>query len=167
MIARNLEFVADANTPEARAVERNFSDSLLASSTVASQPHPERKTVLVDAAPLFLGDMLGLGPRLQQEYRQGYNLDQRNTAFTSVRGTPEQVVFNVRAHFATAAMAAVPPNAPPGTPVPMTPRSLPDPRSMFIGLYYSIAKLPDAPMRPRASDPRVGYFTTSVSDVRR
>jgi hypothetical protein len=34
---------------------------------------------------------------------------------------------------------------------------------MFIGLYYSIAKLPDAPMRPRASDPRVGYFTTSVS----
>jgi hypothetical protein len=61
-------------------------------------------------------------------------------------------------------MAAVSPNAPPGTPLPMTPRSLPDPRSMFIGLYYSIAKLPDTPMRPRASDPRVGYFTTSVSN---
>jgi Met-zincin/Domain of unknown function (DUF5117) len=164
LIARNHEFVADADTPEARAVERNFSDSLLASSAVASQPHPERKTVLVDAAPFFLGDMLGLGPRLQQAYRQGYNLDQRNTVFTSVRGTPEQVVFNVRAHFATAAMAAVPPNAPPGSPLPTTPRSLPDPRSMFIGLYYSIAKLPDTPMRPRASDPRVGYFTTSVSN---
>jgi hypothetical protein len=164
LVARNLEFVADANTPEARAVERNFSESLLASTAVASSPHPERKTVLIDAAPLFLGDMLSIGPQLQQVYRQGYNLDQRNSSFTSLRGTPEQVVFNVRAHFATASMAPVPPNSVPGTPVPSAPRSLPDPRSMFIGLYYSIAKLPDVPMRPRASDPRVGYFTTSVNN---
>jgi hypothetical protein len=164
LIARNQQFIAAANTPEARAVERNFSDSLLASSTVASQPHPERKTVLVDANALLLGDVLSIGARLQQTYRQGYNLDSRNSGFTSVRSTPDQVVFNVRAHFATAALAAPPVGAAPGAPRPTTPSSLPDARSMFIGLYYSIAKLPEAVMRPRPADPRVGHFTTSVND---
>ncbi|HEY6134218.1 MAG TPA: zinc-dependent metalloprotease [Rubrivivax sp.] len=164
LIARNQQFIAGANTPEARAVERNFSDSLLASGTVASQPHPERKTVLVDANALLLGDMLSIGPRLQQTYRQGYNLDSRNTGFTSVRTTPEQTVFNVRAHFATAALAAAPVGALPGTPMPSVPTSLPDARSMFIGLYYSIAKLPESVMRTRAADPRLGHFTTAVND---
>jgi hypothetical protein len=164
LIARNQQFVADADTPEARAVAQNFSNSLLASSMVASQPHPERKTVLVEAGPLFLGDLLSLGPALQQVYRQGYGLDQRHTAFTEVRSTPEQVVFNVRAHYATGALASVPPGAPPGTPVPTTPATLPDARSMFLGLYYSIAKLPEKPMAPRLADPRVGYFTTQVSN---
>jgi hypothetical protein len=103
LVALNRRYLADAGTPEARSVAAGFADSLVASVTVASQPHPERKTVLIDAGPLFLGDLLGMGATLQRNYRQGYALDGRNTHFTSVRGMPDQVVFNVQAHFATSA----------------------------------------------------------------
>ncbi|MBL8304036.1 MAG: zinc-dependent metalloprotease [Ideonella sp.] len=164
LVARNGQFLARAGSPEARAVQASFSASLLASSVVASGPHRERKSVLVDANALFLGDLLGLGMTLQQSYRQGYALDPRHTSFSSVRTLPDQVVFNVRAHYATANLAVPPPGGPPGMPVPTLPLTLPDARSMFIGLYYSIAKLPDEPMRPRAADARVGFFQTVVDD---
>ena len=49
LVARNERYFAQPKTPEARAVAEAFSDSLLASAPIASQPHPERKSVLVDA----------------------------------------------------------------------------------------------------------------------
>jgi hypothetical protein len=165
LVAVNTDFIArDPKSPQARAVAAAFSPSLLSSAPVASQPHPERKTVLVDAGPLFLNDMLGLGAALQRTYRQGYALESRNTAFTALRGTPDQLVLSVDAHYYTSSIAVPQPGAPPGAPVPTTPRSLPDPRSMVLGLYYSISKLPDVPMAPRAADARMGYFSTNVDD---
>ena len=165
LVEVNTDYVArDAKSPQARAVASSFSNSLLASTPVASQPHTERKTVLVDAGPLFLNDMLGLGSALQRAFRQGYSLESRNTYFTTLRGTPEQVVLNVNAHFYTPNIAVPTPGAPPGMPVPITPRALPDPRSMVLGLYYSLSKLPDEPMARRMADARIGHFTSIVND---
>ena len=44
------------------------------------------------------------------------------------------------------------------------PSTVPDIRSLFLGFHYSIAKLPDTPMRPRFADARIGYFGTDVWD---
>jgi hypothetical protein len=165
MVAVNTEYVArDPKSPEARAVAAGFAPSLMAATTVASANHPERKTVLVDAGAFFLNDLLGLATSLQRTYRQNYGLEPRNTYFESVRNREDQVVFNVKAHYATGSIAVPIPGAPPGVPVPTTPTSLPDPRSMVIGVYYSIAQLPEKPMAPRLADARVGYFTTNVND---
>jgi hypothetical protein len=165
LVAVNTDFIArDAKSPAARAVAAGFAPSLLGSVAVASQPHPERKTVLVDAGPLFLTDMLGLGAALQRAYRQSYALESRNTQFTSVRAGPEQLVLNVTAHYYTASIAVPQPGAPPGAPAPTVPRTVPDPRSIVLGLYYAITKLPETPMPPRVADARVGYFTTNVQD---
>ncbi|MEP7056357.1 MAG: zinc-dependent metalloprotease [Caldimonas sp.] len=164
MIARNTRFIAKAGTPEGRAVAAAFSPSLLASAAVASQPQPERKSVLVEVNALFVNDMLGLGMDLQRAFRQGYAFDARNSAITSVRGKPDMVALEVLAHFATGSIAVPQPGMPPGAPVPTTPQSLPDPRSMFMTLHYSIARLPDVPMAARASDPRIGYFTARQQD---
>jgi hypothetical protein len=165
LVAVNTEFAGgDAKSPSGRAVAAGFSTSLLGTAQVASQPHPERKTVLVDASAFFLGDMLGLGMALQRNYRQGYSLESRNTYFTSIRAMPEQVVFNVNAHFYTGNLAVPQPGSPPGVPAPTTPNTLPDARSLTLGLYYAIAKLPDVPMAPRLTDPRIGHFSTTVSD---
>ena len=49
LLAKNVKYTAKAGTPEARAVAQAFSDSLLASTPVVSQPHPERKSVLIEA----------------------------------------------------------------------------------------------------------------------
>ena len=53
LIARNTTFVARAGSPEERAVRKSFSDSLLSSAPVASAPHPERKSVLVEVNALL------------------------------------------------------------------------------------------------------------------
>lgn len=165
LVAVNTDYAGgDAKSPSGRAVAAGFSNSLLGTAQVASQPHPERKTVLVEASSFFLGDMLGLGMALQRHYRQGYALEPRNTYFSSIRAMPEQVVFNVNAHFYTGSIAVPQPGSPPGMPAPTTPTTLPDARSLTLGLYYAIAKLPDAPMAPRLADPRIGHFTTSVND---
>ncbi|HSB25775.1 MAG TPA: zinc-dependent metalloprotease, partial [Burkholderiaceae bacterium] len=164
LIARNTEFRANDGTPEGRAVQAAFSPSLVGSTAVASQPHPESKAVLVEANGIFVNDLLGIGIALQRTYRQGYAFDGRNSAITAVRGKPDQVVLDVSAHYATASIAQSMPGAPPGTPAPTTPASLPDARSMFFTLQYSLARLPEQPMQPRKSDPRVGYFDTGVQD---
>ena len=165
LVAINTDYLGgDAKSPTGRAVAAGFSNSLLGTAQVASQPHPERKTVLVEASAFFLGDMLGLGMALQRAYRQGYSLEPRNTYFSSIRALPEQVVFNVNAHFYTGSIAVPQPGSPPGVPAPTTPNTLPDARSLMLGLYYAIAKLPDTAMAPRLADPRIGHFSTSVND---
>ncbi len=164
LVALNNEFTAKAGGPEARAVDASFSASLLASTSVASQPHPERKTFLIDATPLFMGDMMGIGFSLQQTYRQGYSLDPRHTSITNVRNTPDQVIIDVNAHYATSNISVPTPGGPPGMPMPSTPSTLPDVRSMFIGIHYSLSQLPEKPMAARKADPRIGYFASTSQD---
>jgi hypothetical protein len=169
MLAVNNEFVAREGSPEARAVTAGFSRSLLSSTAVASAPHPERKTVLIEANALFVNDMLGLGMNLNRAYRQNYSFDARHSGIDNVRAKPDLVVFEVTGHYAAPTIAYPTPGAPPGgaapgAPTPTTPMSLPDSRSMFFGLHYSLGKLPDVPMTPRKADARVGHFTTTVQD---
>ena len=166
MIELNSEFTAPAGTPEGRAVAAAYSPSLLASTPVASQPHPTVKSVLVEANALFVNDMLGIGTRLQRAYRQGYGFDARNSAITTVRSKPERVVLQVLAHFATGSIAVSQPGAPPGAPAPTVPSTVPDARSLFVTMHYAISALPAQPMRPRAADARIGHFTSTRWDFR-
>lgn len=162
LIAVNGQQTATAGTPEARAVAAAQSPSLLGSSPVASQPHPERKTVLVDAGALFVSDLLGLGIELQRAFRQGYAFDARHSAITALRGADGLLVLETQNHYATATIALPQPNTPPGAPVPKVPEGLPDARSLFLGLHLSLARLPATPMAARPADPRLGHFLSTV-----
>ncbi|MDO9287064.1 MAG: zinc-dependent metalloprotease, partial [Aquabacterium sp.] len=164
LLAINEQQIAKPGTPEARAVAAAISPSLLGANLVASQPHPERKSVLVDAGAIFLSDMMGLGGQLQRSYRQGYGLDPRNSAVLGVRGQPDLLVVETNNHFVTANIAVPQPGAPPGAPVPTTPSGVPDARSLFLGLHYSLARLPAQPMAARPADPRVGHFISVTDD---
>ena len=163
--ARNTDVTATPGPPEARAVADSYSHSLLGVSAVVSQPHPERKSVLVEANAYFLNDMLGVGMMLQRAFRQGYSLDRSNSTITAARSSSEAVILETSNHFYTGGISA--PgfgNLPPGAAGPSVPRFLPDARSMLIGLHYSIAPLPEAPMATRLADPRLGLFTTTRLD---
>ncbi len=164
LIAINRQQVAKAGTPEARAVAVANSPSLLAANVVASLPHPDRKAVLVDLGSMLLSDLLGLGTQLQRNYRQGYSLDVRNSAVVGVRGQPGLLVLETINHYATASIALPQPGTPPGAPVPSVPGGLPDARSLFLGLHYSLAALPDKPMPARPADPRLGHFVSVTDD---
>ena len=162
--ARNTEVISKPGSPEARAVAVSFSPSLLGTAPVASQPHPQRKTVLIDASSLFLSDMLGVGLQLQRAFRQGYSLDPRNSSITAVRGSPQSLEIQTQNHYYSGSIGVAQPGTPPGMPVPTVPKYLPDSRSLFVGHHYSLAPLPEAPMAPRRADARIGLTTSSVLD---
>jgi hypothetical protein len=159
LIALNTRYFAAPKTPQALAVRDAFSVSLLASAPIVSQPHPERKSVLIDASALLLADIPGANGDLERAYRQSYAFDARHSNITRVRTTPELTAFNVDAHYALQRVTQ-PPATPGATPYTPLPATLPDVRSLFLGWYYNFAKLPDTPMRPRLADDRIGYFGT-------
>jgi hypothetical protein len=162
--ARNTEVTAKPGTPEARAVASSYSNSLIGATPVASQPHPDRKSVLIEANALFLNDLMGVGMMLQRGLRQGYGLDRGNSVITAVRSNDAATIIETQNHFFTGSVMVPGFGGLPGAPAPQLPRFLPDARSLLVGLHYSLAPLPEQPMAPRRADPRLGLFTSAVVD---
>ena len=164
--ARNTDVIATPGTPEARTVASAFSASLLGATPVASQPHPERKSILIDAGGLFLSDMLGVGMQLQRMFRQGYSLERTNTVITGVRGSAEATIIETLNHYFSGSISTFAPIPFGGQagPAPSIPRFLPDARSMLIGHHYSLSPLPAKVMPIRLADARIGHFTSTVLD---
>ena len=162
LIARNERFVAKSGTPLARAVRENLSDSLIGSAAVVSKPHPDRKSVLIEANGLLLTDVPGAATNLENAYRLAYSFDARNSSFTAVRAAPDITTFSVNAHYAIGKIPAMPLMS--TTPSVAPPAHLEDVRSLFLGFVYSFAKLPDEPMHARVADDRIGHFATRKFD---
>ena len=136
LIAKNTKYTATPGTPEARAVAAGFSDSLLAAAPVVSQPHPERKSVLIDANALFMSDLPGAAIALDRIYRQSYSFDSRNSTIVQARAMPDMATFDVNAHYSLSRPAA---SSSHGS-GPSVPSTLPDVRSMFLGFHYTLAQ---------------------------
>jgi hypothetical protein len=162
LIALNTTYTA-GNGPMKDSVAQAFSHSLLGSAAVVSAPHGERKSVLVDAS-FLLADLVGYSTRIEQAYRLPFGLDRGNSFFETTRVTPDLTTLNARLHFATPRLPA-PPITPSPVPLPKPPATLPDPRSFFVGVVYSLAQLPEQPMRARRTDPRLGHFFDEVTDL--
>ncbi len=165
LIARNTRFAAEPGSPAERAVRQSFSDSLIGSAPVLSQPKPDGKSVLIDAAALFMTDIPGYSTTLEAAFRINYTLDRANSSFVKVRADERSASFAVRDHFSTARLPGIIQPSAPGslTPPPMPPSTPPDARSVFIGFVYNFLALPE-PMKPRYADDRVGLFTTTIAD---
>lgn len=165
LIALNTSRRAPAGSPGAAAVAAGYSPSLLGSAPLASQPHPQSRALLVDLGALFQGDMPGIALALQRAFRQPYAHDPRHGNLQAVRPLPGLLAFEVRHHYATAALAGLAGALPAGAPAPSLPDTLPDVRSLFITVHYSLQALPAEPMPARRADPRVGYFSTQVFEL--
>lgn len=161
LVAINASFRAAPGTPQALAVQDAFSPSLLASVAIGSQPRASDGKVLVDLSTLMAGDLLGLGLQLQRTFRQGYALDARNSGMTQARATASGLVLEVQQHYATGSLTSASPST---GPQPSIPRVLPDPRSLFLSVQYTLSALPEHPMPTRLADARIGHFTSTVAD---
>ena len=162
LIAKNIQFFAKEGTPQAQFVAESFSDSLMASAAVLTQPHPDTKSILIEANSLLFADIPGYQTRLEMAFRMPFALDTRNTSFSATKNTDKLTGLEVKAHFSVPKLSA--PSMVP-SPVPMTPppTTTPDPRSLFVSFYYSFMPLPE-PMQARMADERVGYFTVARTD---
>ncbi|MFT7723250.1 MAG: zinc-dependent metalloprotease [Roseateles sp.] len=163
LIALNTKFRAD--DPAARLVlEQAFSPSLIAGAPVASAEHVDRRSVLVDAGGLLLGDIPGYSTRLEAAFRLPYAPDRANSHIQASRADAQLTTLTARVHFATPRIPA-PPLVPPPVPLPAPPQATPDPRSMFFSFVYNFRALPEAPAAVRHADPRLGHFTESYSNL--
>lgn len=164
LLALNAAYVAQPDVPAQAAVKSAYSPSLLGSAPVASAAQAARGSVLVDAQALFVTDMPGIAMQLNRAFRQNYGHDARNSAITAIQVQPHATTIEVTNHYAAASLASPTPGAPlqPGAP-----GTVPDARSLFIGVAYDLSRLPQQPMAARTADQRVGYFTTTVSDFSR
>jgi hypothetical protein len=166
LIAKNTRFVANAGLPIQRAVSRSFSDSIVGTATIASLPHPERKSYLIDLGDILLTDFPMMSYALEDSFRISYRFDAKNSSFGSVKSFERNVEIETVAHYATD-RPPLPPILPPGAPpppMPPPPRNLPDIRSLLLHFHYSFSELPPAGFRPRLADDRVGHFFTEIED---
>ncbi|MDZ7813898.1 MAG: zinc-dependent metalloprotease [Ideonella sp.] len=162
LVARNMAYRAGEDAATKASVQQAFSDSLLASAPVASAPHPERKSVLVDAS-FLLSDIMGYSTRIEYAFRLPYGFDRSNSNIEKTRADADLTTLNVRMHFATPKLPA-PPLMPSPVPMPPPPKATPDARSFFVGVVYSFMPLPKVAMAPRLADPRLGHFTEAFTD---
>ncbi len=162
LIAKNTQFFAKEGTPQAQFVAESFSDSLMSSASVVSAPHPETKSILIEANALLFSDIPGYQTRLEGSFRMPFSLDTRNTSFSAIKNTSTLTGLEVKAHFAVPKLSA-PPMTPSPVPMPPPPTATPDPRSLFVSFYYSLMPLPE-PMQARRADERVGFFTVARTD---
>lgn len=163
LIARNDEFFAAPGTPQARVVSESFSDSLLASAPVVSQPNPATKAIVIELNTLLFTDIPGYLTRLEGAFRLPYALDPRNSSISHVNNGALMTGLQIRVHFAVPKLPA-PPLSPAQARPPSPPQTTPDPRSLFVSFYYSFAQLPAEPLAPRIADQRIGHYTISRVD---
>ena len=165
VVAPNTRFQAAETNAFHRSIDRSFSDSILGSTPVASQPHAERKSVLIDLGAILLTDLPMQGYALEATFRIPYRFDARNSHFGTIKSFDRNVEIGTVAYYA-AERPALPPLAPgPGPAMPPPPGNLPDVRSMAFEFRYSVSELPaTAGFRPRVADDRVGHFFAALDD---
>ena len=153
--AVNPHVLATPGSPMARTVAYSFGHSVVQSFAIVAARDSE---LLVDVTPFLLSDWADVGTVFQTALTQrklsgNVSLDEKRSSLQSVRLFGTNLEAEVRLTF-------------------QTPRNLgletvPDYRSIPIGIHYSLVELPSAPMRPRLADDRVGYFVSALKDFSR
>ena len=164
--ARNLDVIAKPGTPEARAVAVSYSPSLLGSSAggqpaaPAAQDRADRGQRPVPQRPARAWACNCSAPSARATASTPRNSgDHRGARLAAVAGDPDAEPLLRRP-----ASRVPQPGTPPGMPVPTVPRTLPDPRSLFVGHHYSLAPLAGASRcAARRADARVGLMTQPCS----
>ena len=160
LIALNTHFVS--GTPGMKtAVEQGFSDSLLGSAAIASAPHPQRNSVLIDAG-FLLTDIPAIHP-----LERAFACLMRSTATTRFsRSTRQRRDHHGERARAFRHLAPAPPPLVP-SPVPVPPAAVHHARCTqhVRGLRVQLDPLPDEPMPARKTDPRLGHFFDVVTDL--
>jgi hypothetical protein len=146
VIRRNVRFTAAQGTPEDKAVDLAFTDSVLFSlPTVTMGP---RGGNVIDLTQIFMSDL----PQISRSM-PGFSFSPSKSNYASVKGFESNVEIQVAATYASSGFFNL--------------DSVADSRGATINIHYSISALPQTGYRPRLADDRVGYFLTVVKDFSR
>jgi hypothetical protein len=148
-IQKNILFRAKSDAAIHKAIEHNISNSLWGSTKIASQPHPDRGSILIDPSDIFLMDFNLVG-HLSSQAKSSYSFDRSNSYFSELKSFPMNSEIEVTLHFKSS------------SPNPVF--TLMDSRSMMHRYHYSISTLPETDYQSRTADDRIGHFWTIYQD---
>ncbi|HET6407853.1 MAG TPA: zinc-dependent metalloprotease, partial [Chthoniobacteraceae bacterium] len=151
-VVLNSRFTAQKGTPAERATSKSFPNSILASAKILSQPHPERKSFLINLSDLILSDLPGMASTLTETFRpSSYRFDKSNSAITQVKSFTENALFELLLHYACDNPKA-------------NVLAVADERSVPIIVKYDFSRLRETDYKPRFADDRVGHFLSLQQD---
>src|SRR5437867_7344094 len=124
----------------------------MGAAKLQSQPHQERKGLLIDVSELLIKGLPGFAQGLSQAYQPtNYSFDKEKSAVRDVKDFAENCRIELMLHYQTD-----------------NPRTfsvtMPDPRSVPLVVQYEISTLKETGYKPREADDRVGHFLTIHQD---
>jgi hypothetical protein len=163
LVAKNTRFTAPAGSPIEKAKDLSHGHSILAMLAIESE-NTESKAVLVDMTGVFVSDLTDLSTQAS------FAINQKPVAFDKDRSTLG-AIKNFPENTEVEALLTYNPTREQGNflifGVDPLLDAVPDQRYLPITVRYSFVKLPEAPMKPRLADDRVGYFLTVTKDFSR
>ena len=151
LMRKNMGFRAAGGSSDAQVVDRSFSDSMIASVSIAAAD-PKSRSVTLGFEEMLLSDLFDLKGILAANYpgAGGYSLSRELSGVVSAKTFPKN---------AEASAELILNNPEPGERLPV-----PDARNLTLQVRYSFSALPEPGFLPRKADDRVGFFTTAYRD---
>lgn len=152
LVQPNYAYRAVSNNPdERRSVEEAFAQSVIWGFKAEAQ---DGNNVLIDITPFLLRDSHQLADRLNSSGEGNYSPDESRSAIylPNTKSFPENSEFEAMVTLVGKAK---------GQEISSV---TPDPNSVTVRMHHSFVKLPDDHYKPRAFDPRAGYFDLSYMD---
>ncbi len=143
VVRRNVRFSAAKGSPEERAVQLAYTDSILFSLPIATVS--PSGAYVVDFNSIFMGDL----PQISQ-MMPGFMFSPQRSTWAATKGFADNIELEVAATYASSGREDF--------------DTVPDSRGATINVHYSISSLPQNGYRPRLADDRVGYFLTVLKD---
>ncbi len=143
VVRRNVRFKAEGGSPEEKAVNLAFTDSILFSLPIVTMS-PSGGYV-VDLNSIFMTDL----PQIAHEL-PGFSFSSQRSSWVETKGLKENVELEVAATYASSGSTES--------------DNIPDTRGATVNVHYSISYLPHTSYHPRLADDRIGYFLTVLKD---
>jgi Met-zincin/Domain of unknown function (DUF5117) len=154
LIEPNLQYRSSSPSADERlAVKQSFAESVLWGFTIEAE---ENGRLLVDATDFFLRDAHGVADQLQQTRQGTYRIDSSRSAITpdSIKDFPRNTEVEALLTFANDAPSQD------GYVASVTP----DAHAVTVHEHTSMIALPEPGYKPRAFDPRAGFFPEGFRD---
>ena len=144
LIRKNIRYEAPKDTPLAKAVEQNYTDSILQTIPVVCI-NKSNQAVLIDLGQIFLRDFADLGFG---------SIDTSRTTWHKVKAFPNNIEMEVECTYQMGF----------GPMMYFGDSGVIDPRGVTVVIHYSLTKLPPKGYQPRFADYRVGHFISTTKD---
>ena len=152
VVFENTSFRSSGSADNRRTVDEAFPSSTVAALPVLAE---ESGRLLIDATDLVLRDWNEIAGTLARSQQGQYAVARdRSRAYAPyTKGFPENTEIDIALTFAAQA-----------NPGGALGRFVPDSRALNFRQHITLMKLPDGNFRPRAADPRVGFFGIAFKD---